>query len=67
MVILVAVGVMNVSAMVALAALVLIEKVWARGRAAGRLAGAAALALAVAAIWLPWLAPGLHAAPQMMS
>jgi hypothetical protein len=33
---------------------------------AGRLAGAAALALAVATIWLPWLAPGLHAAPQMM-
>ena len=30
-------------------------------------AGAAALALAVAVIWLPWLAPGLHAAPQMMT
>jgi predicted metal-binding membrane protein len=67
MVILVAVGVMNVAAMVALAALVLIEKVWTWGPAAGRLAGAAALALAVATIWLPWLAPGLHAAPQMMS
>jgi hypothetical protein len=24
------------------------------------------LALAVAIIWLPWLAPGLHAAPPMM-
>jgi hypothetical protein len=45
---------------------VLIEKVWRWGPAAGRLAGAAALAFAVAAIWLPWLAPGLHAAPQMM-
>jgi len=66
MVILIAVGVMNVAAMVGLAALVLIEKAWRWGPAAGRLAGAAALALAVAAIWLPWLAPGLNAAPQMM-
>ncbi len=67
MVILVAVGVMNVAAMVGLAALVLIEKVWTWGPAACQLAGAAALALAVATIWLPWLAPGLHAAPLMMS
>ena len=67
MVILVAVGVMNVAAMVGLAALVLIEKTFAWGPAVGRLAGAAALVLAVATIWLPWLAPGLHAAPPMMS
>ena len=67
MVILIAVGVMNVAAMVGLAALVLIEKTWSWGPAAGRLAGTAALALAVATIWLPWLAPGLHAAPAMMS
>jgi predicted metal-binding membrane protein len=67
MVILIAVGVMNVAAMIGLAALVLIEKVWRWGPAAGRLAGAAALALAVATIWLPWLAPGLHAAPAMMT
>jgi predicted metal-binding membrane protein len=67
MVILVAVGVMNVAAMVGLAALVLIEKVWTWGPAVGRLAGATALALAVATIWFPWLAPGLHAAPQMMN
>jgi predicted metal-binding membrane protein len=67
MVILIAVGVMNVAAMVGLAALVLIEKTWSRGRVAGRLAGVAALALAAAIIWFPWLAPGLHAAPMMMS
>jgi predicted metal-binding membrane protein len=67
MVILIAVGVMNVAAMVGLAALVLIEKVWTWGPVAGRLAGAAALGLAVATIWLPWLAPGLHAAPPMMT
>jgi predicted metal-binding membrane protein len=66
MVILVAVGVMNVAAMVGLAAVVLIEKVSPWGLAIGRLVGAAALALAVATIWLPWLAPGLHAATPMM-
>jgi predicted metal-binding membrane protein len=66
MVILIAVGVMNLAAMAGLAALVLIEKTWRWGPTAGRLAGVAALALAVATIWLPWLAPGLHAAPHMM-
>jgi predicted metal-binding membrane protein len=66
MVILIAVGVMNVAAMVGLAAVVLTEKFSPGGPAIGRLAGAAALALAVATIWLPWLAPGLHAAPPMM-
>jgi predicted metal-binding membrane protein len=66
MVILIAVGVMNVAAMVGLAVVVLIEKTWRWGPAAGRVAGVAALALAVAIIWLPWLAPGLHAAPPMM-
>ena len=67
MLILVAVGVMNVAAMVGLAALVLTEKTWRRGPAAGRLAGVAALGLAMATIWFPWLAPGLRAAPMMMS
>ena len=67
MVILVAVGVMNIAAMAGLAAVVLAEKTWRWGPAAGRLAGAAALALAVAVIWFPWLAPGLHAAPPMMT
>ena len=66
MVILIAVGVMNIAAMVGLAALILIEKVWRWGPLASRLAGIALLALAVAAIWLPWLAPGLHATPPMM-
>jgi len=66
MVILITVGVMNLVAMVGLAALVLTEKTWRWGVTAGRIAGVALLALAVAAIWLPWLAPGLHAAPPMM-
>jgi predicted metal-binding membrane protein len=67
MVILIAVGVMNLTAMVGPAVVVLIEKTWRWGPAAGRVAGGAAPALAVAIIWLPWLAPGLHAAPPMMS
>ena len=62
MLILVAVGVMNVAAMIGLAAVVLAEKISPRGPAIGRLAGIAALALAVVTIWLPWLAPGLHPA-----
>lgn len=57
---------MNVAAMVGLAALVLIENAWRWGLVAGRLAGVAALVLALATIWLPGLAPGLHAAPPMM-
>ena len=65
MAVLVALGVMNVAAMTDLAAVVLIAKVWSRGPTAGRLAGVAALGLAVAAIWLPGLASGLHAASQM--
>ena len=67
MVILIAAGVMNVAAMAGVATLVLIEKAWRWGPAAGRLAGVTALALAMATIWLPRLAPGLHAAPQMMT
>ena len=66
MVILIAVGVMNVAAMAGLAMVVLIEKTWRWGIAAGRVAGLATLALALAIVWLPWLAPGLHAAPPMM-
>jgi predicted metal-binding membrane protein len=66
MVILIAVGVMNVGAMIGLAVLVLVEKTWRWGPMVGRVAGLAALALAVAIIWLPWLAPGLHAAQPMM-
>ncbi|HEV2931924.1 MAG TPA: DUF2182 domain-containing protein [Streptosporangiaceae bacterium] len=66
MVILIAVGVMNIGAMIGLAVLVLVEKTWRWGPIVGRVAGLAALALAVAIIWLPWLAPGLHAAPPMM-
>jgi predicted metal-binding membrane protein len=60
MALLIVVGVMNLLAMVGIAALVVVEKLWARGPVAGRLAGLALLALAATAIWVPSLAPGLH-------
>jgi predicted metal-binding membrane protein len=66
MVIVIAVGVMNIAAMIGLAAVVLVEKTWRWGALAGRVAGVATLGLALAIIWLPWLAPGLHAAAPMM-
>jgi predicted metal-binding membrane protein len=58
--------VMNIAAMVALAVVILAEKVSPRGEAIARLAGVASLGLAIAIIWLPWLAPGLQAAHPMM-
>ena len=39
---------------------------WLTGWLTGRHPGAAHV-LAVAIIWFPWLAPGLHAAPPMMT
>jgi predicted metal-binding membrane protein len=66
MVILIAVGVMNLLAMVALAALILAEKAWPRGEVIARITGVAAIGLAFAIVWLPWLAPGLQAANPMM-
>jgi predicted metal-binding membrane protein len=60
-------GVMNLAAMVALAVVVLVEKLWVHGEVLARAVGVAALALAVAVIWLPALAPGLHGTNQMMS
>jgi predicted metal-binding membrane protein len=59
-------GMMNLAAMVALAVVVLVEKLWVYGEVLARAAGVAALALAVAVIWLPALAPGLHGTSQMM-
>jgi predicted metal-binding membrane protein len=63
----VVVGVMNLAAMVVLAAVVLAEKLWGRGEVLARVVGIAALAFAIAVIWVPALAPGLHETSQMMS
>jgi predicted metal-binding membrane protein len=64
MALLVAFGLMNVIAMVVLAGSVLVEKTWVWGPRFSRLLGVAALGLALAAIFVPGLAPGLHQAPS---
>lgn len=60
MVLMTAFGVMNLVAMVVLAATVGIEKQWAHGAGFAKVVGFAALALAVAVIFFPGLAPGLR-------
>lgn len=59
MVLLVAVGAMNVPVMAALAAAILIEKVWTHGHVFALALGAVLLLAAVLAPWHPWLLPGL--------
>ena len=58
MVVLVALGAMSLVPMVALAAVVMAEKVWSRGERFARVVGVVALLAAAATIWLPGLAPG---------
>ncbi len=65
MAVLIAVGLMNVAAMVVLAAVVLVEKTWRWGRQFSRAVGVAALVLAVAVVFWPSLAAGLEPGPQM--
>jgi predicted metal-binding membrane protein len=59
MLVLVVAGIMNVLVMVVLAAVILIEKYWSRGQAFSRVVAAAAVVLAMAAIWIPALFPGV--------
>jgi predicted metal-binding membrane protein len=64
MLLLVTFGVMNVVAMIALAAVIVIEKVLVPGRWFSVAVGIVAFGLA-AAIWVdPSLAPGLYAPPE---
>jgi len=60
MALLVAFGLMNVIVMVALAGAVLVEKTWLWGPRFSRALGVAALVLAIAVVFEPGLAPGLH-------
>ena len=60
MVVLLALGAMSVVPMLVLAALVMTEKLWSKGENFSRLVGIASLALAVATIWIPDLAPGFR-------
>ena len=59
--VLVATGVMNLPAMIALTAVVFLEKIWRHGAALGRLVGLALVLAACAAPWTPALLPGLPA------
>jgi predicted metal-binding membrane protein len=54
MLVLVAVGVMNMAWMVALTAVVFAEKIWRSGQAFGYAVGALMI---IAALLLPWLSP----------
>jgi len=60
MIVLIAVGVMNIAVMAALAVVIFAEKLWRYGRPFGRAVGALLVATGVLAIWFPWLLPGLH-------
>jgi predicted metal-binding membrane protein len=60
MIVLVAVGTMNIAVMAALAAVILVEKIWKHGPQFSRVIGVILVVAAVAAIWAPWLLPGLH-------
>jgi predicted metal-binding membrane protein len=65
MILFVPLGVMNIAAMAALAAVIFLEKLWRRGPALARLTGIAFLALAVLAPFQPGLLPGI--APSDMT
>jgi predicted metal-binding membrane protein len=62
MIVLIAVGVMNIAVMAALAAVIFAEKLWRYGKPFGQAVGVVLVAVGVLAIWFPWLLPGLHAA-----
>ncbi|MFS4095832.1 DUF2182 domain-containing protein [Streptomyces sp. AF1A] len=59
MLLLIAFGVMNLWAMVALSAVITCEKLLPRGRLLARVVGLASFALAIAVIWVPVPTPGL--------
>jgi predicted metal-binding membrane protein len=65
MALLVAFGLMNVGAMVALAFVVVTEKVWAHGAGLARVVGVASLVAAGLVVWVPGLAPGLEHTSRM--
>jgi predicted metal-binding membrane protein len=60
MVVLVAVGVMNLAAMAVLAVVIFLEKIWRRGDTLAKAVGIGFVAFALAIPFAPSLAPGLH-------
>ncbi|WP_427131156.1 DUF2182 domain-containing protein [Pseudarthrobacter sp. S9] len=65
MVVLIAVGVMNLAWMVVLAATILLEKTWKHGRAFSRVTGVSLIVFAFFVPAYPWLLPGLYMTPAM--
>ena len=59
MLLMLAFGIMNIAAMLLLAAVVTLEKLWTHGVLFSRLVGVVCCALAVAVLWIPGLAPGV--------
>jgi predicted metal-binding membrane protein len=66
MIILIAVGAMNVAVMAGLAAVIFVEKLWRHGKLFGQATGIVLVGVGVLAIWFPWLLPGLHTAAMPM-
>jgi predicted metal-binding membrane protein len=60
MIVLIAVGVMNVVVMAALAVVIFAEKLWRHGKPFGQAVGVVLATIGVLAIWFPSLLPGLH-------
>jgi predicted metal-binding membrane protein len=65
MIVLVAVGAMNIPAMVALAGVILVEKLWRYGPVFSKVVGVALLVVAALVPFVPALLPGLRPAPMM--
>jgi predicted metal-binding membrane protein len=61
MILLIAVGVMNVAVMAGLAVVIFAEKLWRYGKPFGQAVGIVLVAAGALAIWFPWLLPGLRA------
>jgi predicted metal-binding membrane protein len=66
MIVLIAVGVMNVAVMAALAVVIFAEKLWRYGKPFGQAVGVLLVAIGALAIWFPWLLPGLHVSGMTM-
>ena len=67
MLVLVAVGVMNIAAMAGLAAVIFLEKLWSRGELLSRGIGIVFIAIAIAASFNPSLLPALRPAVDTMA
>jgi predicted metal-binding membrane protein len=65
MIVLVAVGAMNIAVMAALAGVILVEKIWKYGPRFAMVVGGVLLLVAVLAPWHPSLLPGLHMSSNM--